>query len=203
MNKIFITTSRHPIRTTRRFVKYLVAVIPKAIRITRGKLTFALLTLQALDLNVDKVIIVRNRKGNPGYIDVYQVNYSDRSLTKICTMYLCGYSIERYQKIPRNSVEQLIMYDGTLRGLDEDFAECLLTAFNIKICSAKSLSHTSSPNSLIIVNVTKLTDSHRAEDGKAKYIYEIRFTNAKGEVYGPVIKVCNTKIYTKAQYVFA
>ena len=71
MAKVIITSSRRPTPTVRRFIKSLLIVLPNSVKISRGKLSFNMLALQALDLGSDKLLVVRNKKGNPGYIDVY------------------------------------------------------------------------------------------------------------------------------------
>jgi U3 small nucleolar ribonucleoprotein protein IMP4 len=197
INKTIITTSRRPTPVVRRFIKYLIPFIPNAQYQRRGKLTFTLLVLQAIDFNADKIIVVRNRKGDPGYLDVYQVNYANKALTKLCTLYICGYSIDKNQtKLnTKQKIAQLLTLDSTLALIDnEDIAECLLTSFNIKICNEiPKLDYKSSYIHALLdikkyfkkMNFTKLP------------VYEITFKNLRNEFIGPVIRICKAKMYTK------
>lgn len=131
--KILITSSHRPTRNTRRFIKALSKVVPNAVKVNRGKQTFKLLALQAIDINADKILVVRNRKGNPGFIDVYKVAVASMELVKICTLRICGYSIdEAYKGI--HQVETSIIKRGSALLESEfpsDTLECILKAFNI------------------------------------------------------------------------
>lgn len=69
-----ITTSRRPTRRTRSFCKDLQRVLPSAFRVNRGKMNLIDIALKALELNVNRVILVSVFKGNPGRIHFFSVS---------------------------------------------------------------------------------------------------------------------------------
>jgi rRNA maturation protein Rpf1 len=142
-SKILLTTSHRPSRNARRLVKVLAKLIPGCTKINRGKLTFKLLALQALDLNCDKLIVVRNRKGNPGYLDLYAVKPFGE-LIKECTVKLCGYSVSaNYNKIAASIQRVLLNLMPALISntvdIDTEFKirtlECIIKIFNATVVS--------------------------------------------------------------------
>jgi len=197
--KVIITSSRRPTPTTRRFIKSLLMILPNSIRISRGKLSFNMLALQALDVGSDKLLVVRNKKGNPGYIDVYIVNEikPELKLTKFCTLYICGYSIPR--SVYKNSVQQfkpkrIVVNINALSNIDnESIVECLLIGFNVKVCNDLR-------NGVSICSSDTITiDIKRVSKNSRRPFYEIMFKNMEERVLGPVIRICNAKIFTKPQ----
>lgn len=198
MSKIIITTSRRPTPVVRRFIKHLVPIIPNARYQRRGKLTLSLLILQAIDFNVDKVIVVRNRKGNPGYLDTYLVDPINKTLIKLCTLYICSFSIRKTQpKInPKLKPNQLLILSSALALIDnEKVAECLLRSFNIKVCDEVPEINLKSLQMPILIDVRKY---FKEKHPITIPLYEIIFKNFKNEIVGPVIRICKAKIYTKA-----
>ncbi|MEM0026766.1 MAG: hypothetical protein QXT53_03060 [Ignisphaera sp.] len=131
--KTLITSSHRPTRNTRRFIKVLSRIVPNAIKVNRGKLTFKQLALQAMDINADNILIVRNKKGNPGFIDVYKVVASTTELSKLCTLRICGYFIDDSYK-GLHQVKASILKRGNIlleSEIPPDLLECILKAFNI------------------------------------------------------------------------
>lgn len=196
-NKVIVTTSRRPTPTVRKFVKHLAAVLPNAQYQRRGKLSFSMLALQAIDLDVDKLIVVKNRKGNPGYIDIYQVNHASKTLTKLCTLFICGYSIGKIQcKTPtRNEPKYIVALDNIVTSIDnEEIIECLLLGFNIKVLDKLCTLTVGHDDHYLILEVTKI---FREVSNYEIPVYEIMFKNIKNEMVGPVVRICNAKVYTK------
>lgn len=68
---VIITTSRSPSRRTRSLVKDLALVIPKSIKVNRGKTTLEDLRTLMLSYRVNGVIVVYERKGNPSALLYY------------------------------------------------------------------------------------------------------------------------------------
>lgn len=197
-NKIIVTTSRRPTPTVRRFIKHLVAVLPSSQYQRRGKLSFSMLALQAIDLNIDKLIVVKNRKGNPGYIDIYQVNHVNKAFVKLCTLFICGYTINKpYHKVQhKNKPKHIVILEDVLTSIDnEEIAECLLLGFNIKILNKLHTSTLRHDDHYVVLEVVKM---FRKVDNYEKPIYEITFKNIENKIIGPVIRICNAKVYTKA-----
>lgn len=196
VTRILITTSRRPTPNVRRFIKQLIAVIPDAYYQLRGKLTLSMLTIWAIDFDIEKILIVRNRKGNPGYIDVYQVNHVDKTLTKFCTMYVCGFSMDRANTklISRYKPKYIIMLNNTLNTIDDEaIAECLLAGFNVAVYDTIPTVK-DEDSSYVILDVRKLVK--KIGDSELP-TYEVMFRDLKNEVIGPVIRICRAKIYTK------
>ena len=69
---VLVTTSHRPSQRVRSFVKDLVAVLPCAVKFTRGKATVRDLYYEAAGLRVKRVVIVSTWKGNPGTLWVYE-----------------------------------------------------------------------------------------------------------------------------------
>lgn len=193
--KILITTSHRPTPTIRRFAKSLTLALPQARYVTRGKLTFAMLALQAFDLGAERVLVIRGRKGNPGYIDVYRVNYLDKSLDKLCSMCICGYIINRVERKAKHYMSKhIVMTDKIVDNICEDLAECLLVGFNIVTLRLTS-PFQYDPKEAIIVNVRKTVRKDRIQEP----LYEISFKYCNGDTVGPVIRVCKTRTFIKPQ----
>ncbi len=184
MLRTLITTSHRPTKATRRFVKTLSLVIPNSIRLSRGKYTMNALALQAVDLNVENVIIIRNRKGNPGYIDVYSIDVAGPSLTKVCSIRICGYKIVEKHRCKTAYDEIILLMSNLVKvNINEYTLTCILKCFNINIVSSKAVCR--SKNVLeAYIRVFRDRDN----------VYELSFSNCKGELKGLVLKICPTKI---------
>lgn len=89
--KILVTTAHSPSQRTRTFVKDLVSVLPNAERLTRGKISKEILASIATDMGVDRVLIIREKNGNPASIEVYAIN--DVELMPIGRIILRGVSL--------------------------------------------------------------------------------------------------------------
>lgn len=195
MYKILITSSRRPTPNVRKFIKHLASVLPYARYQNRGKLSFPMLALQSMDLNIERLFVIRNKKGNPGYIDIYQVDYVNKSLIKLCSLDICGYSIDKIQTKDYINLqpESIIMYDETLNSIDnEEIIECIFIGFNVKIYSKVFQSR--DLENMVIIDIKKI--QKKGSDSNV-FVYEILFKNLKEEIVGPVIRICNAKIYAK------
>jgi len=71
--KILVTTAHSPSQRTRTFVKDLVSVLPNAEKITRGKMSKEVLASIATDMGAERLLIIREKNGNPASIEVYKV----------------------------------------------------------------------------------------------------------------------------------
>ena len=72
--RYLFTTSRRPSPRLRTFVKELAAVFPNAVRVNRGKKSLTELYSDAMSLNAARIIIIEQKKGNPGAIRIFDVN---------------------------------------------------------------------------------------------------------------------------------
>jgi len=181
--KFLVTTSHRPTRNTRRFIKFISMVLPNFIRVNRGKLTLSMLALQAIDMNIDRVVIVRNRKGNPGYIDIYNVDYLNNSLKLLCTLKICGYSLlttTRDRSAKRRGFNGIVLNLDIREGLDRDETskalECLVYLFPSLI--QKPYDNMCKGGNYLFVNIRDV------ENG----IYEVKFQDCS-RLLG-VLRIC-------------
>jgi len=182
--KFLVTTSHRPTRNTRRFTKFISMILPNFIRVNRGKLTLSMLALQAIDMNIDKVVIIRNRKGNPGYIDIYNVDYLNNSLRLLCTLKICGYS--SFATI-RGGLTKKRIFNGIVLNLDieegldksemDKALECLAHLFPLII--QKPSDNICRQNNYLFVNIRK-----NVKNG----IYEVKFQDCS-RLLG-ILKIC-------------
>ena len=93
MPRVIITTSRRPSRRTRSLVKDLAAVIDGAVRFTRGHESLKSLAAMARTYGIKSVVIVGERKGNPGLLAAYSVG--DRGLSPVATIRIVGVTLSR------------------------------------------------------------------------------------------------------------
>ena len=91
--KVVITTSRRPSRRTRSLVRDLAAVIDGAVRFTRGHESLKSLAAMARTYGIKSVVIVGERKGNPGLLAAYAV--SDKGLSLAAAMKIAGVTLSR------------------------------------------------------------------------------------------------------------
>jgi len=189
--KIVVTTCRRPTPRTRSLVKDLVAVLPNAVRIVRGHLTLSMLALQAFDIGASRIVVVRNWKGNPRFLDLYRVVGPGKALP-ICTLVLkgfklareCGWGLPSYR--PRAlymSLDEVV--DG---GVDESVLECLIRGLCISVSS----------DSRSIRESLRVVLERRGERG-SEYI-EMKFVDESGSYRGPVLRIrgvarkCSTEL---------
>ncbi len=187
--KIFITTSHRPTPRTRSLVKDLVSVVPGSIRLTRGKMTLALLALQAFDLGVERAIVLRNWKGNPRFIDVYTLSTGRIEFVKVCTLILCGFSLSRevgHVKTSTKPVKICMVYPKELDSFSENILECLVRAFNIQF--VENVEYVCRDHkSVLFIEFSKRI--HRGKNA-----VEVKFRNCSGKYVGPVLRFCGAKI---------
>lgn len=178
--KIVITTCRRPTPRTRSLVKDLVAVIPNAVRIVRGHLTLSMLALQAFDIGAARIVVIRNWKGNPRFLDLYTVTGPGNAV-RMCTLVLkgfklareCGWGLPSYR--PRRLY--ISLKDVAESGIDESVLECLIRGFCMHVSDvAKPPRET-----------MKVVLERKNERG-IEYI-ELKFVDDEGSYRGPVLRL--------------
>ncbi len=93
---ILVTTSHRPSQRVRSFVKDLASVLPRAVKVNRGKSTLRDLYYDAAGLGVKRVVVVSTWKGNPGTIWVYEpVDVPEPRLSLIASIRLRGVRLSR------------------------------------------------------------------------------------------------------------
>ncbi len=162
------------------------AVIPNSVRITRGKATLELLALEALDIGADRIVVLRNWKGNPRYIDLYMVTPLSRGASKICTLVLCGYKLAREgtkKNPPRSPSVIVVPVDIVVSAtIPEDIVECLVRCLRAQVASSDEVCR--ERGNVLLVDIAV----------KRSRIFEVSFKDCKGEHYGPVLRICGAKI---------
>lgn len=71
---ILITTSRSPSQRTRTFIRDLSHVVPRSVRVNRGKKSLEDLRVEAARHGLSRVLVVTERKGNPGGLRFYEAS---------------------------------------------------------------------------------------------------------------------------------
>ncbi|NPA97282.1 MAG: hypothetical protein GXO32_06745 [Crenarchaeota archaeon] len=177
--KIFITTSRRPSPRTRSLLKDLVSVIPYAVRVVRGHATLDKLALEAFDVGATRILVLRNWKGNPRFIDIYDVG-APGSCSRICTLHLKGFKLAREcshtlpKERPRMMVASLdIVTSGEIPA---PLLECLVRGLNINVVNE------------VPPGCIELVITPRAG------FYEVSFRMSTVYV-GPVLRVWRARIY--------
>ena len=93
---IIVTTSHRPSQRVRSFVKDLVSVLPRAVRLTRGKATLRDLYYEAMGVGARRVVVVSTWKGNPGTVRVYEpVEPPGEGLRELLAIRLVGVKLSR------------------------------------------------------------------------------------------------------------
>ncbi len=186
--KVIVTTSHRPTTRTRSFVKDLVAVIPNSSRFTRGKATFNLLALLATDFNADRILVVRNWKGNPRFLDIYAVEPLGPSTKKICTIVLKGIKLAREAKCshpPFKPKRVVVPISDVSDEESEKLVECLSRGLYINPVDSIEEVCRNDRSSTLVLRITCTPQGFR----------ELKFYDCEGRQFGPVIRVWKTKLY--------
>jgi U3 small nucleolar ribonucleoprotein protein IMP4 len=91
---ILLTTSRRPTKAIRTFCKDLSHIIPRTIRINRGKLSLKEVAEKALESNAEKIIMVDRWKAGPGKIQFFKIERVNLKPTPPL-IYLMGVKLRR------------------------------------------------------------------------------------------------------------
>ncbi|MCE4621119.1 MAG: hypothetical protein F7B95_01600 [Desulfurococcales archaeon] len=130
-SNIIITTSRRPSPRTRSLVKDLVAIIPGAIRITRGHLTMEELSLLAVTRGADRILVIGERRGNPSIMRFYRVEAG--GYKNIVTIIIRGLALSRELRRPLPEANPSALYIEFTDDSLADFAEALMQGLRAKV----------------------------------------------------------------------
>ncbi len=133
---IVITTSHKPSPRLRSFVKDLASVIPGAIKVNRGKKTLEDLLYDSIEYKADRLIIVGERKGNPGSIKVYYVNSQEEKLVELALYVIKGVKLSRenpYAVRIYNPSKLMVDASHAKTKVEEIFVEIFSKSFKAKI----------------------------------------------------------------------
>ena len=121
---IFITTSRRPTRRVRSFCKELARVLPGSTYVNRGKMNLDEVLLEASARGSSHALIVNVRKGNPGRLDLYDVETGGLKASFVCL----GVKLAREMKVavrPLTMAAVAVEGEGELEALGKVLAEAL------------------------------------------------------------------------------
>lgn len=133
---IIITTSHKPSPRLRSFVKDLVSVIPGSIKLNRGKKTLEDLLYDAIDYGADRLVIVGERKGNPGSIRVYIVDADEEKLKELAYYNIRGVKLSRENPYATRIYNpSILMVDSSSikSEVEEKFVDIFSRSFKAKI----------------------------------------------------------------------
>jgi len=133
---ILITTSHKPSPRLRSFVKDLASVIPGSLKLNRGKKTLEDLLYDAIELNADRLIIVGEKKGNPGSIRVYLVDREEETLRELAYYSIKGVKLSRenpYATRIYNPTILMIDSSNVKSNVEEEFIDIFSRSFKAKI----------------------------------------------------------------------
>lgn len=128
--KYVFTTSHRPSPRLRSFVKDLVEVFPRAVKVNRGKKSINELYVEASEMGASRVIVVEQRRGNPGVIRVYCVDEAKQ----VAEFRINGV------KLLRETPDAVRPYNVRTMAVEvpndpvlEDYAEAVLKAFMLEV----------------------------------------------------------------------
>jgi len=169
MMTYIVTTSHRPSQRTRSFVKELVRVLPRALRINRGKRTLEDLLYDAVELRAKRIIVAGERRGNPGLLRFYEPR-PPGGLALLSEMLLRGVTLAREAgaRLPSEPRSIGLELGGEL---GEEEADLIAEAFAAKILL---------PGEEADIHIV----ARRKND-----LLVLRFTDRRGRLRGPVIRV--------------
>ncbi len=139
---ILLTTSHRPTRRVRSLCNDLARSIPGLVKINRGKTSFFDLAEKAVQMKIEKIIVVDRWKGSPGRIRFFRV-VDGKMSEKAPRLYVSGVRLRReFGASKENNQKKLIKYmflDSTeIRGSEvEKLASSLSEFFEIPIFKAE------------------------------------------------------------------
>ncbi len=130
---ILITTSRRPSPRVRSFIKDLALVIPGGTRLTRGHLSMKDLAVEAQLAGADRVVVVGEKRGNPGIMRVYKVE--GENLVNIVSFIVKGVSLSRERGAgqPREGTPRRLIVESDGSTVADEFADAFVVAFHARV----------------------------------------------------------------------
>jgi len=108
---VLLTTSRKPTKSIRTLCNDLSHTFPKAMRINRGKLSLEGIAEKALELAIERVVIVNRWKGGPGKIEFFE--FRQDSLNAVPPI-VCVHNIKFRREFGKGAPKRI---DSKLRNL--------------------------------------------------------------------------------------
>ncbi|BAN90376.1 Brix domain-containing protein [Aeropyrum camini] len=132
--RILVTTSRRPSPRVRSFVKDISATIPGAFRFTRGHYSMEELAREAVIRGADRVVVVGERRGNPGIMRVYSVEGPGKP-ENIVSFIVKGVSLsrERRRGLPQLRGDEVLVAMPLDTGVASEFADAFIIAFHARL----------------------------------------------------------------------
>ncbi|MFN4045755.1 MAG: hypothetical protein ACK4H7_00240 [Acidilobaceae archaeon] len=130
---VIVTTSRRPSRRSRSLVKDLASVMPGALRLTRGHKSLSDLAKEALFVGADRVIVICERRGNPGVIRVYEPLASPPALGEKAVFIVAGVRLAREAGAGRAVRPRYLLVKASGGPKAEEFGEVFMSAFHARV----------------------------------------------------------------------
>lgn len=105
---ILLTTSRRPTRRIRTLCHDFVRSVPNVVRINRGKLNLDGIAERAVELNMDRIVVIDRWKGGPGKIKLFRIEPTGLfSVPPL--MYVAGVRLQREFEAKTKHVRSLVV----------------------------------------------------------------------------------------------
>jgi rRNA maturation protein Rpf1 len=128
---VLLTTSRRPTKNIRTLCRDISYVFPHVVQINRGKLSLEGIAEKALELGVEKVMIVDRWKGEPGKMEFFELRQGDLESTPPI-IHLCGIKFRRDfgEKMPKERrIKSVAMAVSSKENFEVKKTEKALSAF--------------------------------------------------------------------------
>lgn len=129
---VVITTSRRPSPRTRSFIKDLVSVVPGSVRVTRGHMSMEELAREAVIRGADRVVVVGERRGNPGIIRVYRVEPGLR-LRNTVSFIVRGVTLSREAGNGQPGLRRALLVESDGSEIADEVAEAFIIGFGARV----------------------------------------------------------------------
>ncbi len=169
-----VTTSHRPSRRTRSFAKDFSRILPGGVRINRGKKTLRDLFYDALELKAKRIVIIGERKGNPGLMRFYVPG--ERGLIGISEFRVSGVSLagEVGGCLPENPRSIGLLLERSI-GVGEEVLDLIVESLAARL----------------ILQGEK-ADIYVAAIPRGRII-KLVFLDGEGRICGPIIRVASVR----------
>lgn len=120
-HRVLITSSRRPTPKVRTFLNDLSSVVPSSVRTNRGKASLSDLTRTMRLEEIERLIVVEKRRGNPGSLELYRRDGDD--LLRECSLSIEGVTLSH--QLPSRECETLAV-EAHHEAAEEDQYQVLL-----------------------------------------------------------------------------
>ncbi|MCE4604684.1 MAG: hypothetical protein F7B20_06945 [Aeropyrum sp.] len=135
--RILVTTSRRTSPRVRSLVKDLAQTLPGAFKFTRGHYSMVELAREALLVGADRLVVISERRGNPGIIRVYDVDIKSGP-NNIASFIVKGVSLARESRrgYPSLAGGEVLAARAMDSGVAAEFSDAFVLAFHARLYEA-------------------------------------------------------------------